>query len=83
MDSNAELEKELQGKLEELSPKGSLFESITYYNEEHLDQFLHNMNQQQAIYCLTEAVKAAYRRGSFRIEEAEAISKAIRILGVD
>jgi len=28
-------------------------------------------------------VKAAYRRGSFRLEESEAISKAIRVLGVD
>lgn len=83
MDSNEELEKELQEKLEGLSPKGSLFESITYYNEEQLNQFLHNMNQQQAIYCLTEAVKTAYRRGAYKIEESEAISKAIRVIGVD
>jgi hypothetical protein len=83
MDSNTELEKELQEKLEELSPMGTLFDTITYYSVENLDQFLENMNQQQAIYCLTEAVKAAYRRGSFRLEESEAISKAIRVLGVD
>lgn len=81
MDSNDELEKELQEKLEELSPKGSLFESITYYNEEQLNQFLSNMTQEQAIYCLTEAVKTAYRRGAYRIEESEAISKSLRVLG--
>ena len=81
MDSSDELEKELQEKLGELSPKGSLFESITYFNDEHLDQFLNNMNQQQALYCLIESSKAAYRRGAFKIEESEAISKAIRVLG--
>ena len=83
METNSDIQKELEQKLEELTPKGSLFESITYYNEEQLNQFLHNMNQQQAIYCLTEAVKTAYRRGAYRIEESEAISKAIRVIGVD
>lgn len=81
MDSNNELEKELQEKLNELSPKGSLFESITYYSEDHLNEFLNNMNQQQAIYCLMEAVKAAYRRGSYKLEESEAVSKSLRVLG--
>lgn len=81
MDSNDELEKELQEKLDELSPKGSLFESITYYSEDHLNEFLSNMNQQQAIYCLVEAVKAGYRRGAYKLEESEAISKSIRVLG--
>jgi hypothetical protein len=81
MDSNDQLEKELQEKLEELSPKGSLFESITYYNEEQLNQFLSNMTQEQAIYCLMEAVKVAYRRGSYKLEESEAISKSLRVLG--
>ena len=39
------------------------------------------MNQQQAIYCLIESSKAGYRRGAFKIEESEAISKALRVLG--
>ena len=83
MDSNEEMVKELQEKLEELSPKGALFETITYYNEEQLNLFLSNMTQEQAIYCLTEAVKVAYRRGSFKLEESEAISKCLRVLGVN
>ena len=81
METNADLQKELEQKLEELTPKGNLFESIPYYNEEHLNQFLSNMTQEQAIYCLMEAVKVAYRRGSFRLEESETISKSLRILG--
>ena len=81
MDSSSELEKELQNKIKEMTPKGSLFESITYYDDENLNDFLSNMNQQQAIYCLIEAVKAGYRRGSYKLEESEAISKALRVLG--
>jgi hypothetical protein len=80
METNADLQKELEQKIEELTPKGALFESITYYNEEQLNQFLNNMNQQQAIYCLIEATKAAYRRGAFKLEECEAISKALRTI---
>ena len=83
METNADLQKELEQKLEELTPKGALFESITYYNEEQLNLFLSNMTQEQAIYCLTEAVKVAYRRGSFKLDESEAISKSLRVLGVN
>lgn len=82
MDSNEEMAKELQEKLEELSPKGSLFESITYYNDEQLNQFLSNMTQEQAIYCLSQAVKSGFRRGAYSLEESEAISKSIRTLGL-
>ena len=82
MDSNTKLEEELKEKINELSPKGTLFESITYYSEEHFNEFLVNMNQQQAIYCLMEAVKAGYRRGAYKLEESEAISKSLRVLGV-
>jgi hypothetical protein len=81
METNADLQKELEQKIEELTPKGSLFESITYYNEEQLNQFLFNMNQEQAIYCLVEAVKIAYRRGSYSLEESEAVSKSLRVIG--
>ena len=45
METNADLQKELEQKLEELTPKGALFESITYYNEEQLNLFLSNMTQ--------------------------------------
>jgi len=80
METNTDIQKELEQKIEELTPKGELFESITYYNDEQLNQFLINMNQQQAIYCLIEAAKAAYRRGAFKLEESEAISKALRTI---
>lgn len=81
MEHAEELKKEMEEKIEQLSPKGSLFESITYYNDIQLDEFLYGMTKEQAIYCLIESSKAAYRRGAFKIEESEAVSKAIRVLG--
>jgi hypothetical protein len=39
------------------------------------------MNKEQAIYCLIEATKAGFRRGSYNLEECEALSKALRVLG--
>lgn len=81
MDSVKDIEKELQEKIDEMTPKGSLFEAINYFNDEQLDEFYKNMNREQAIYCLIEATKSAYRRGAYKLEECETISKAFRVLG--
>jgi len=80
MQSDNNIEKELNDKIDEMLPKGSLFESINYFDENQLNEFYHNMTREQAIYCLVEATKAAYRRGAFKIEESKAISKALRTL---
>ena len=80
MQSDTNIEKELNDKINEMMPKGSLFESINYFDDDQLNQFYSNMTREQAIYCLIEATKAAYRRGAFKIEESEAISKALRTL---
>lgn len=81
MDSVKDIEKELQEKINEMSPKGSLFEAINYFDDEQLNEFYHTMTKEQAIYCLIEATKAGYRRGAYKLEECEAISKALRVVG--
>lgn len=81
MEQNNDLEKELKETVDQITPKGSLFESIHYFNDEQLNEFYQNMNQQQAIYCLIEATKAGFRRGSYKLEECEALSRALRVLG--
>ncbi|NBO22319.1 hypothetical protein EBU94_03110 [bacterium] len=80
MESNSEIEKELTQKLDELEPKGVLFNSMTYYNETQLNEFLNSMTQEQAIYCLIEACKTSYSRGVFTLIESEAVSRALRTL---
>lgn len=75
------LEQELIKKLNEMDSKGVLFDSINYSSNEQLDSFLNNLTREQAIYCLVEACKSAYSRGSFKLDESEALSRALRVIG--
>jgi hypothetical protein len=38
------------------------------------------MSRDQAVYCLIESSKAAFRRGAFSLEESEVLSRALRVL---
>jgi hypothetical protein len=78
--NSEELKKEIIEKFENLNPIGNLFDVINYSSYENLDKFIVNMNEEQALYCIIEAVKCSYRRGVFNIEESEAISKSLRII---
>ena len=75
------LEQELIKKLNEMDSKGVLFDSINYNSNEQLDSFLNNLTKEQAIYCLVEACKSAYNRGSYKLDESEALSRALRVIG--
>ena len=76
------LKKDIENEFAKMSPIGELFDTIQYSSYEELDKFVTNLNQDQSLYCLLEAVKSAYKRGAFKIEETEVISKSIRILSV-
>ena len=78
--NSEELKKEIIEKFENLNPIGNLFDVINYSSYENLDKFIVNMSEEQALYCIIEAVKCSYRRGVFNIEESEAISKSLRII---
>jgi hypothetical protein len=80
MEDTSELEKEIKEKIENLTPKKSLFESIQYSDENEFNKFLFDMSRDQAVYCLIESSKAAFRRGAFSLEESEVLSKALRVL---
>jgi len=75
------LEQELLKKLNEMDSKRVLFDSINYSSNEQLDSFLNNLTREQAIYCLVEACKSAYNRGSYKLDESEALSRALRVIG--
>jgi hypothetical protein len=74
------LKQDINNELNKMSPIGELFDSIQYSNYDDLDRFISNLNYDQALYCVIEAVKSAYTRGAFRLEESEAISKSIRVI---
>lgn len=68
---------------EDREPIGVLFDTINYYSIEDLEIFISKLEKNQSLYCLTEAVKSAYRRNAFSIEEAEVISKCLRKLSLN
>ena len=74
------LKKEIIEKFENLSPIGNLFDVINYNSYDDLNKFISDMTEEQALYCLIEAVKCSYRRGVFKLEESEAVSKSLRLL---
>lgn len=65
---------------EEKKPIGILFDNLSYHSIDQMDEFISNMNYEQAIYCLVEAVQAAYRRDIYSMSEIEVISKSIRVI---
>jgi hypothetical protein len=75
-----ELKNELIEQYKKLNPIGNLFNTIQYASYEDLDKFIVNLTPEQSLYCIVEAVKYAYSKGVFKLEESETISKAIRII---
>jgi len=59
---------------------GSLFDTINYTSEEQLNVFLDNMNEDQAIYCIKQALNYCHQTGMFSLIESEAVSKSLRVL---
>lgn len=70
----------IQEKVKEINPQKNVFNAIFYNDNLELDVFISNLNQEQAIFCLIEACKKSYERGTFNIVESELVSKSIRIL---
>ena len=65
---------------EETKPLGQLFVSINYYNEDDLIKFIEDLTKEQSLYVLTQALEVSLRRGLFSLQEAEIISKSLRII---
>ncbi len=80
MKDESQLIEEMKETINELSPKYVLFETISYNTQEQINEYYNNMTQEQAIACIIEACKSAYRRGAYTIYETEAMSKALRTL---
>jgi hypothetical protein len=74
-----ELKKQILDQYNKLTPIGGLFDSVIQYTTyEDLDNFISNLNKEQALYSLIEAVRYAHKKGVFNLEESELISKSIR-----
>ena len=60
---------------EQQQPIGTLFDIISYYKLEDLSKFIEEMNNEQALYAVVQAARAAHKRGAYGMEESEVISK--------
>ena len=75
-----ELLNQIQDKVSEINSEKNIFNAIFYNSNEELNIFIDTMSHEQAIFCLIEACKKSYERGSFNMIESEIVSKSIRIM---
>lgn len=66
--------------MEEENITNSLFNTINYKEINELNKFIDEMNVDQALFCLIQAVRYAHNNGLYDIEESEVVSKSIRLL---
>jgi hypothetical protein len=77
---NTENSEKIIGKNEMM---GSLFDSIDYTSNEQINTFIDNMTEEQAIYCIEQAIYSCHSRGSFTLLESEVISKSLRRIKIN
>ena len=65
---------------QEKKPLGLLFNSVAYYKPEDIELIVNNLNFDQAFYMLIQALEYAHQHSVYSLQEAELISKSIRIL---
>jgi hypothetical protein len=64
----------------EATPKNVLFGTISYDDETSYENFIQNMNINQAIFILVASANFAQAKGAYNILESETISNAIRVI---
>jgi hypothetical protein len=57
-----------------------LFDFLQYNSNEEFDKLINSIEKEQSLFYVIQAVKSAYKRGCFSLEESEIISKSLRVL---
>jgi len=65
---------------EQKQPIGYIFESIAIYDQSTVSQFVDNLIPEQAFYVITQAIQMAYSKNIYSLQEAEILSKSLRVL---
>jgi hypothetical protein len=60
--------------------KNILFGTITYADDEAYENFISNLDINQAIFILVASANFAQAKGAFNILESEVLSSAIRVI---
>ena len=80
MEENTTTQQPSDSQNPEATPKNILFGTITYADEQAYENFIKDMNINQAIFVLVASANFAQAKGAFNILEAETISNAIRTI---
>jgi hypothetical protein len=57
-----------------------LFDFLQCNSNDELNKLINSIEKEQSLFYITQAVKSAYKRGCFSLEESEIISKSLRVL---
>lgn len=57
-----------------------LFDFLQFNTPEEFEQIINSIEKEQSFFYILQAVKSAYKRGCFTLEESEVISKSLRII---
>jgi len=57
-----------------------LFDFLQCNSNDELDKLINSIEKEQSLFYVIQAVKSAYKRGCFTLEESEIISKSLRVL---
>jgi hypothetical protein len=66
--------------MEKKQPLGFLFETMAYYSEESAEQIVDNLDLNNSIFILSQAIQMAHSKNVFSLTESEIISKCLRII---
>ena len=66
--------------MESKQPLGFLFGTMAYYSEESVEQIINNLELNNTIFILSQALEMAHSKNVFNLTESEIISKCLRIL---
>jgi DNA integrity scanning protein DisA with diadenylate cyclase activity len=66
--------------MESKQPLGLLFETMAYYSEESVEQIIDNLELNNSLFILSQALEMAHSKNIFSLTESEIISKCLRIL---
>ena len=81
MENNeSEVTVEKQESVAPENPKNILFGTITYADDDAYENFISNLDINQAVFILVASANFAQAKGAFNILESEVLSSAIRVI---
>jgi hypothetical protein len=66
--------------MEETNSVGILFDKIQYNSPKDFEKLISELNEPQSFYVIQVALEKSYNSGIFTLQEAEILSKSLRMI---